>query len=93
MAEIIIYFERLVAIGIWELTEMVGMVVFFANIITIALPNHSRYKPIQVVLDFLNKLSLNILQNANKLHSDLSRGVTPKTKPKRKKTRLGGSKP
>lgn len=52
----------------WESVEIVAVLVFFANIITVCMPNKSKYKPIQYVLDLLNVFAMNILQNANRLY-------------------------
>ena len=60
--------QDILAYTLVELTEFTAMVVFLSNVITVALPNHSKYKPVQVVLDVLNTLSLNIARNANKLY-------------------------
>ena len=58
---------------IWELTELLAVVTLFANFVTIWLPNHSPYPLVQWVLDVLNKLSLNIYKNANRLHDQLEK--------------------
>ena len=58
---------------LWELTELLAVITFFSNCISIWLPNHSKYPPIQWLLDVLNKLSLNIYKNANQMHDKLER--------------------
>ena len=58
---------------LWELTELLAVITFFANCISIWLPNHSKYPLIQWLLDVLNKLSLNIYRNANHMHDRLER--------------------
>ena len=65
--------EDIIAYGLWEITEIVAVVVFTSNAISLWLPNHSRYKPIQWCLDILNRLSLNIHRNANRLQHTLER--------------------
>ena len=65
--------EELIAFGVWELTEILAVIVFFSNLLTIFLPNNSRYRPVQWVLDVLNKLSMNIYQNANRWHDAIER--------------------
>ena len=60
---------------LWELTELLAVVTFFSNCISLWLPNHSKYPPIQWLLDMLNKLSLNIYRNANRAHDRLERST------------------
>ena len=60
---------------LWELTELLAVITFFANCISIWLPNHSKYPLIQWLLDVLNKLSLNIYRNANHMHDRLERRI------------------
>ena len=69
MLEFII--QDILVYSLWEMTEVVGMVVFLANTVSMWLPNHSKYRAVQVLLDILNKLSLNIARNANRLHHSL----------------------
>ena len=51
----------------WEAIEVIACAVFFANLVTVCMPNHSDNKYIQFLIDSLNTLSLNILKNANRL--------------------------
>ena len=60
--------QDLLAYTLIELTEIIAMIVFLSNIVTMTLPNHSKYKSVQWILDVLNTLSLNIAKNANKLY-------------------------
>ena len=60
--------QDILAYTLLELTEIIAMIVFLANLVTITLPNHSKYKSVQWILDTLNTLSLNIARNANKLY-------------------------
>ena len=69
--------EDIIAYGLWEITEIVAVIVFTSNAISLWLPNHSKYKPIQWCLDVLNRLSLNIHRNANRLHHTLERERQP----------------
>lgn len=64
---------------LWEPLEVVAVVVFFANLISIWLPNKSSYKSIQWFLDAMNKLSMNILRNANR-HYPINDYVRPRSK-------------
>ena len=80
----------------WEAIEVVAVAVFFANLITVCLPNHSDNKLIQFGIDTLNTLSFNILRNANRLCPH--RYPDPSAKPKKSRRsnkavdkRLGGS--
>ena len=78
----------------WEAIEVVAVAVFFANLITVCLPNKSDNKFCQFVIDTLNTLSMNILRNANKLYPKRFSLPKPKKKKARKKIvdkRLGGS--
>ena len=90
--------------SLWEMTEVVAMVVFIANTVSMWLPNHSRYKPIQWILDVLNKLSLNVAKNANRLHHTLERtagrerydideAIRRATAKREKEDRIGGREP
>ena len=60
--------QDLLAYTLIEVTEIMAMVVFLSNVVTMTLPNHSKYKSVQWILDVLNTLSLNIAKNANKLY-------------------------
>ena len=78
----------------WETIEVVAVAVFFANVITVTLPNKSDNKYLQFCIDALNTLSMNIMRNANRLYP--KRFPLPKKKTKRKTKRavdkrLGGS--
>lgn len=95
--------EDVIAYGLWELTEIVAVIVFTSNAISLWLPNHSKYKPVQWVLDVLNRLSLNIYRNANRLHHTLERDQQrydideaverAVAKQRAKERRVAGSKP
>lgn len=93
--------QDILVYSLWELTEVVAMVVFLANSVSMWLPNHSKYKSVQLLLDLLNKLSLNIAKNANRLHHQLQRerydvdeAVERAVKKReREERRVGGSKP
>ena len=61
----------IIAYSLWESTEVVAMVVFLANTVSIWLPNKSNNKFFQAVLTLFNRLSLNILRNANRHYHDL----------------------
>lgn len=87
---------------IWELTELLAVVVFFANGFSMWLPNHSKYPVVQWLLDMLNKLSLNIYRNANRLHDQLEKSGEKEAYNideavqraiKRQEERRGGAKP
>ena len=67
----------------WEMVEVVAVAVFFANGITVCLPNKVDNKYGQFVIDVLNTLSMNILQNANRLYP--KRFKLPKQQKKKKK--------
>lgn len=54
----------------WEAVEVVAVAVFFANVITVSLPNKSDNKFFQFIIDVLNKLSMNIFRNANRLYPE-----------------------
>lgn len=81
----------------WEAIEVVACAVFFANLITVCMPNHSDNKYIQFLIDSLNTLSLNILKNANRLcpsrFPDPTKSGQKKTRRREKviDKRLGGS--
>lgn len=77
--------EEIFVYSFLEVTMGVALAVFIANAITIWLPNKSPYKPVQVVLDVLNKLSLNVLKNVNHPEDD--------KKDKRFERRFGGGEP
>lgn len=78
--------------SIWESVEVAAVTVFFANLVTICLPNKVKDSRLQRLIDFLNLLSMNILRNANRLYrrnvyvsesSASSRRVSPKKRRKR----------
>ena len=80
----------------WEAIEVVAVAVFFANLITVCMPNHSDNKYVQFLIDSLNTLSLNILKNANRLCPSRFPDPTVKKKKSRRSEkgidkRLGGS--
>ena len=84
----------------WEAIEVVAVSVFFANLITVCLPNHSDNKVIQFGIDTLNALSMNILRNANRLYPKHFELPSKKKKVKAKThvghvddRRVGGSEP
>ena len=52
----------------WEAIEVVAVAVFFANLITVCLPNKVDNKVGQFLIDKLNALSMNIYRNANRLY-------------------------
>ena len=88
--------EDLLSVALWELSEVVAMVVFLANTFTIWLPNHSDNKYLQWVLNLLNRLSLNVLKNANHLQHTLERAehtTVSKSRKVRKDERRAGTKP
>ena len=95
-------FEDLIGVALWELSEVVAMVVFLANTFTIWLPNHSDNKYLQWVLNLLNRLSLNVLRNANRLQQVLEHDAVDEQqhdekvfvgKMQRKVSRRAGGKP
>ena len=61
----------IIAYSLWESTEVVAMVVFLANTVSIWLPNKSSNRFLQAILTLLNRLSLNILRNANRHYHEL----------------------
>lgn len=65
--------EDILAYTLIEFTEILAMVVFLSNLVSVWLPNHSKHKPVQFFLDVLNTLSLNIAKNANRLYHSLER--------------------
>ena len=69
----------------WETFEVVSVAVFFANIITVCLPNKVENKYLQLVIDFLNSLSMNIFRNANRLDSKRYPLPPPRSDTKKKK--------
>lgn len=78
----------------WEAIEVVAVAVFFANLITVCMPNKSDNKFCQFVIDMLNTLSMNILRNANKMYPKRFPLPKKKAKAKPKKPvdrRVGGS--
>ena len=77
----------------WEAVEVVAVAVFFANLLTCVLPNESSNIYVQFVLDALNKLSFNILRNANSLYPNRFQmpGDYGEEKPKKKKRSTGRS--
>ena len=90
--------EDLIGVALWELSEVVAMVVFLANTFTIWLPNHSDNKYLQWVLNLLNRLSLNVLRNANHLQQALEKDAGKSTTKADKDERVvikrrGGAKP
>lgn len=97
--------QDILVYSLWEMTEVVGMVVFLANTVSMWLPNHSKYPPVQFCLDLLNKLSLNVAKNANRLHDALERQSKRQQynvdeaidkaieRRKREESRIGGAKP
>ena len=59
----------------------VSVFVFVANVITIVLPNKSRYRFVQRILDMLNIFAMNIMRNANRLYPQ--RFPSPKKRKKK----------
>ena len=52
----------------WEQFEVVAVLVFVSNLITVCSPNKVKNKYLQYVINFLNMLSINIHRNANRLY-------------------------
>ena len=79
----------------WEAIEVVAVAVFFANVITVCTPNRSDNKFCQFLIDTLNAISMNIMQNANRVFP--KRFPLPKKKKKKKASKgppnVGGAKP
>ena len=76
----------------WESFFVVSAMVFMANMVTMVLPNKSKYPAVQRLLDVLNFFSMNVLCNANRLYP---RAVSKQQKRKKKVSsdRLGGGEP
>lgn len=89
--------QGLIVMSMWELTEVLGMIVFCANTVSVWLPNHSDNRFFQFVLDVLNAASLNIMKNANRLKHSLEDSLDEMVeddKPKKRRKRpLAGGKP
>lgn len=81
----------------WESFEIIAVMVFFANFVTMVLPNKSKHPWLQVILDSLNFLAMNILSNANRLYPQRFPSSKKKRKYKRSKRgvddRVAGDKP
>ena len=77
MSVLAFLFEDILMAILWEPIEVIAVIVFFANFVSIWLPNKSDYRPVQWVLDILNKLSMNILQNVNR-HYPINDYIRPK---------------
>ena len=98
--------QEILAYTLIEVTEILAMIVFLSNLVSIWLPNHSKYKWVQWLLDTLNTLSLNIAKNANRLYHSLEHRAESQQREidqaveqavekvvKRHERRVGGSKP
>lgn len=77
----------------WESFEAVTVLVFFANFVTMCLPNKSKYFVVQKVLDILNFLAMNILSNANRLYPQRVASTKKKKKRNKRADRVAGTKP
>lgn len=84
--------ELLIGGLLWELSELIACIVFIANLLTMCLPNHSSNKYVQKVYNFLNRLSLNVYRNTNKLHDAIDDEVSAAASAYKRK-RVGGAKP
>ena len=78
MSILVYLFEDILMAILWEPIEAVAVVVFFANVVSIWLPNKSSYRPVQWMLDILNKLSMNILRNVNR-HYPINDYIRPRS--------------
>ena len=61
-------FEDIILLSAIDLVTSGALFVFFANVLTIVLPNKSRYPAIQKILDLLNIFAMNIWRNANRIY-------------------------
>ena len=61
-------FGNLLFAASWEMFEVVTVFVFIANFITMCLPNKSKNRYVQWLLDLLNGVAMNIFQNANRMY-------------------------
>ena len=76
----------------WETIEVVAVCVFFANVITVVLPNKVDNKYLQFVVNALNTLSMNIIRNANRLYPErhYDQQLTEKKRSSKQPPKVGG---
>ena len=89
-------FGNLLVAASWEMFEVVTVFVFIANFITMCLPNKSKNRYIQWVLDLLNGVAMNIFQNANRMYPGRYRAPAKKggrAKKSKPPEGIGGSEP
>ena len=74
----------------WETFFVVSAWVFLANTVTMFLPNKSKNRYVQRLLDMLNAFSMNILRNANRIYPQRYNGGEGRKKRKVRDELSGG---